>query len=73
MPFVERGRQSSYHLWNLEGVAEARLGWASRWSRAVVTSGQVKALKAVVRETLAREPAWSLNDAIRHAVAFVVP
>lgn len=54
-------------------MAEARLGWASRWSRAVVTSGQVKALKAVVRETLAREPAWSLNDAIRHAVAFVVP
>ena len=48
----------------------AQLGWSKRLDE---TGDQVAALEAAVRETLARDLAWLLNDAIRYAVSLLLP
>ena len=71
---VSRPRVVAMHKIDRRSTALTRKAAQRAWIKRLDETGdQVAALEAAVRETLAREPTWSLNDAIRHAVAFVGP
>jgi len=71
---VSRPRVVAMHKIDRRSTALTRKAAQRVWIKRLDKTGdQVAALEAAVRETLAWEPTWSLNDAIRHAVAFVGP